>query len=470
MKLSAGAAIEFAGSAFRVPVPRFQGTGLITQEHSRLIMLRPLVEWKYANASGGNWCSVTGQQSHVHHYVSQWYQRRFLEPGKSTYWYLDLHPETVQSGPKTYQRHALLHWGPARCFCKNDLYTIKLGNFTTDEIEKRFFGAADAKGKESVEFFASYNHDTDGASRHFQPLPTFMDAQRFRTPRGLEQLKRLTAAPNHNVTLLAMQRLFQLHTTMWVEGVWEIVRARQSPTKFIVSDEPVTFFNRHIFPSECVYPGGIDLDKIGTRTLFPLGPDACLIISHVQFVRDPWIKPLTVRENARSYDGTVKHLTEIQTGREIEEDEVLRINLILKARATRYIAASQEEWLYPERRVSTTDWSKLDDDWFLLPHLYKVSFVRETVVGFKNSPAWRQDEYGRRPTHPKFKDERQRSREWDRHVQAQQEWAKKRVGKSTAHIHPSDRSDVVADQMMLKYLQREGFVAPSEGDSSSPAA
>jgi hypothetical protein len=135
-----------------------------------------------------------------------------------------------------------------------------------------------------------------------------------------------------------------------------------NPTKFIVSDEPVTFFNRHIFPSECVYPGGIELDKIGTRTLFPLGPDACLLITHVQLVRDPWIKPLTVRENARSYDRTLKKLTDIQTGRELEEDEVRRINFILKTRATRYIAASKEEWLYPERHVCTTDWAKLDGD------------------------------------------------------------------------------------------------------------
>ena len=214
---------------------------------------------------------MSGQQSHVHHYVSQWYQRRFLEPGKSTYCYLDLHPTTVQSGPRTYQRRALLPWGPVRCFYRDDLYTIKLGNYTTDQIEKRFFGVVDSKGRESVEFFANYNHDTDGAAQHFQALPVFMDAQRFRTPRGLDQLKRLVAAPNHNMTLLAMQQLFQLHTTMWVEGVWEIARARQSPTKFIVSDEPVTFFNRHIFPNECVYPGRIDCLHLGGVKPSPSG-------------------------------------------------------------------------------------------------------------------------------------------------------------------------------------------------------
>lgn len=54
--------------------------------------------------------------------------------------------------------------------------------------------------------------------------------------------------------LLAMRNLYQFHTTMWMEGVWEILRARESPTKFIVTDEPVTFFNRRGFPSELKYP------------------------------------------------------------------------------------------------------------------------------------------------------------------------------------------------------------------------
>jgi hypothetical protein len=47
----------------------------------------------------------------------------------------------------------------------------------------------------------------------------------------------------------------------------------------------------------------------------------------------------------------MKNLLDTQFGRELEEDEVLRINYILKRRATRYIAAAEEEWLYPEKRV-----------------------------------------------------------------------------------------------------------------------
>lgn len=75
----------------------------------------------------------------------------------------------------------------------------------------------------------------------------------------------------------------------------------------------------------------------------------------------------------------MKYLGEIQFGRELAEDEVLRINYILKRRATRYVAASQREWLFPEARVPTTDWRALDDDLFLLPHVWKVGFSGEST-------------------------------------------------------------------------------------------
>jgi len=184
-------------------------------------------------------------RSHVHHYVPQWYQKRFLKNGHSRFHYLDLHPETISNNGVKYQRRALLHWGPARCFCKRDLYTVNLGKLTTDEVEKRFFGAIDSRGRKAVEVFGDYNGYSDRVHETFLALPQYMDAQRFRTPRGLDQFKTLTDAPDHSRTLLAMERLFQLHTTMWTEGVWEIARARQSPTKFIVTDEPVTFFGSY---------------------------------------------------------------------------------------------------------------------------------------------------------------------------------------------------------------------------------
>jgi len=153
------------------------------------------------------------------------------------------------------------------------------------------------------------------------------------------------------------------------------------PTKFIVTDDPVTFYCKTVFPSEWVYPNEMSPKQIGTRTIFPLTLDSYIIITHMQLVRDPWSTPTEMRTDARSYQSAMKHLGDIQFGRELEENEVLRINYILKRRAVRYMAAAEEEWLYSERHVSTTEWADLDEDWFLFPHLWQVPFHREIIVG-----------------------------------------------------------------------------------------
>jgi hypothetical protein len=392
------------------------------------------------------------QQAHVHHYVPQWYQKRFLKSGQTKFYYLDLHPETISNNHGGYQRRTLLHWGPARCFYKEDLYMLKLPNWSTDQIEKRFFGSIDSRGRSAVEFFGKYDGYRDGVHEAFKMLPRYMDAQRFRTPRGLDWLQLISNLKDQNSTLIVLQAAYRFHTTMWVEGEWEIIRAQQSPTKFIVTDTPVTFFNPKVFPGskECRYPGDVGLDKIGTRTLFPLGIDSCLLITHTQLVRNPWANPLHSRINARSYQETIKNLTDTQFGRELEEDEVFRINLILKKRATRYIAAADEEWLYPEKRASTTLWSKLDDDWFTLPHLWKVPFTTGYVVGNKDGSKWAMDEYGRNPDHPQY--DQRAEREWDLHNRAQRAWARKRAGRSVAHIDDTMNSDRVGDELMREYL------------------
>ena len=42
-------------------------------------------------------------------------------------------------------------------FVKDDLYTVKLGAWTTDAVERGFFGPIDAHGKQAVEFFHDYS-------------------------------------------------------------------------------------------------------------------------------------------------------------------------------------------------------------------------------------------------------------------------------------------------------------------------
>jgi Protein of unknown function (DUF4238) len=369
-----------------------------------------------------------------HHYVPEWYQRRFLKTGKYRYHYLDLHPEIIVNHGHKYRRNARHKWGPDRCFCEEGLYALKLGNLSSDEIERRFFGSIDTQGRKAVQTFGEYSGVNERVVKGFQALLLYMNAQRFRTQRGLEYIGSQGDVRDRNMVLILMQRLFQIYGTMWSEGIWEIVFARQSPTKFIVSDDPVTLFNSRMFPHELKYPLDVPLEVAGTRTLFPLGSEACLIITHLQLVRNPHVNPMTSRINARFFARTMKALLDIQFGRELEEDEVLRINYILKRRAVRYIAAAEERWLYPEDYVSTRVWSKLDDDWFLLPNPYKVPFHSEIMVGYKDGSAWGMDEYGRLPEDPQNRNHELREKESITNRGTELEFAKKRRGKSIAHV------------------------------------
>jgi len=292
----------------------------------------------------------------------------------------------------------------------------------------------------------------------FHNLVLYMDAQRFRTPWGLDWVRKALRLTNHTRTLMLMQQIFQLNTTMWAEGIWEIVRARRSPTKFIITDDPFTFFNHRAFPRAMPYPEDVGLELAGTRTIFRLSLDSCFIITHLQLTRDPWMKPLALRPNARSYQNAVKSILDIQFGRELEEDEVLRVNLILKKRAARYVAAAQEEWLYPERRVST-GWARLDDDWFLFPNLWKIPFTTKTIMGWNDRPPLALDAHGRTPAHRHFGDREQHDRDWKTRIDARRGWAKRWVGRSLAHVDDHTREDEVADKIMKDYLAGKAEVA-----------
>jgi len=206
------------------------------------------------------------------------------------------------------------------------------------------------------------------------------------------------------------------------------------------------------------YPEDVGLELAGTRTIFRLSLDSCFIITHLQLTRDPWMKPLALRPNARSYQNAVKSILDIQFGRELEEDEVLRINLILKKRAARYVAAAEEEWLYPERRVST-GWARLDDDWFLFPNLWKIPFTTKTIMGWNDRPPLVLDAHGRTPMHRHFEDKEQHDRDWKTRFDSQREWAKRRAGRSVAHVDNFSRADEVADKIMKDYLAGKAEVA-----------
>jgi hypothetical protein len=409
---------------------------------------------------------MSAPPSRLHHYVPRWYQKRFLPAGQETLWYLDLKPEMVIEGDIFYRRRALWYWEPARCFCADDLYSMRFGNETTDELEKRLFGLVDNKGAVAADFFTTYDDFRNGTHEAYGDLLRYIGAQRFRTPHGLDWIKKMIQLRDHTQTLLAMQRLFQAFGTMWMEGVWEIVRARNSSIKFIVSDDPVTFFNRGIIPGGTSYPGGHDFPKVGTRTIFPLSMESCLIITHLQLARNPWNNPTEDRENARTFQYTIAKLTDIQFGRELEENEVLRINHILKRSATKFIAAADKEWLYPEKHVGDIHWTKLDRDWFLLPNLWKVRFTTGIFVGNNDGSSWGMDEYGRNPGHPAYGDEERRRWEFRRFEESKREWAKRRFEKSRAQVINQMRENTVSDAMTDRVLRETGLLPPETAASN----
>jgi len=386
--------------------------------------------------------------------VPQWYQRRFLLPGTAKLHVLDLKPEVVKlPNGKSFTHNAYRMRPTSTCFCRDDLYMLRFGQSVTDTVERTFFGAVDQRGSAAVEEFSKVTGFSKGFAKAQGEIPPYMGAQRFRTPRGLDWLKEQTKASDHNQTLAIMARSFQQHTTMWAEGIWEIVRARNTETKFIISDEPVTFYNSRLPPSMAKYPGTEELACVGTRTIFPLGPDSCLVITHLQFTRNPDQNQKALRINARRYDQVVMFAGNVQFDRELEENEVIRINLILKSKATRFIAAGSKEWLYPEKRVRRSGWAIMDDDWFLLPNLWKINFMSQVMTGYKDGSFWAADEYGHHPGHPLYKnDPDRRERERNTRTLSQWKWAKLRRGKSLSHTYES-REDKIHDEMMLEYLE-----------------
>jgi hypothetical protein len=342
------------------------------------------------------------------HYVPRWYQERFLPAtGQRVFRYLDLVPNEfrdAQGVPRT--KTALRRWGAANCFKETDLYTTKYGQFEITDIEQFFFGRVDREGKEAVEFFNSYRGFGDGdfrgqgdISELFQALLNYMSVQRFRTPKGLRYLSRILRTTDKNHLLLQMQTLQNMHCAIWTEGVWAFIDANTTATKFLVSDHPVTLYNREAFPESKMCREFTDPDFLmnGTHTVFPLSPTRALTITNLSWVRNPYGNPLSLRPNPDLFRPAMFNFQGIHTGRELDEIEINQINFVIKRRAQRFIAAATEEWLYPEKKIPSTHWRKLDERYLLMPDPRSEVMGGEIIIGYRDGRAESFDEYGRRP-------------------------------------------------------------------------
>lgn len=327
------------------------------------------------------------------HYVPQWYQRLFLEPGETALSYLDLAPESrrLEDGREIVGK-ALFRSPPKRCFFQTDLYSTFFGTLVNDEIERKLFGAIDDRGSKAIKAFLGA--DESAWYDHFRNLFEFIDVQRLRTPRGLDWLRAQYPTLSQNELMMEMQGLRNLHCTIWTEGVREIVSAEEAGTKFIISDAPVTIYNHTLPPKAelCAYPGDPGIALKASQTLFPLSRDFCLILTNLEYAQAPDGPALEKRTFARNYRNSIVSTVAFVRTRKLNDHQVAQINLVLKSRARRYIAAGRDEWLHPEGSVAEP-WAELRET--LLPRDQLYEFGGEIYAQFEDGHVHYQDAFGR---------------------------------------------------------------------------
>jgi hypothetical protein len=291
-----------------------------------------------------------------------------------------------------------------------------------------------------------------------------MSVQKLRTPKGLKFLAGSGGRSRRNMTLLLMQQIRNLYCAIWTECVWQIVDASASPTKFIVSDHPVTVYNRACPPLSkyCQDDQDPDIRLAATHTIFPLSIDKSLVLTNLNWARDPYQNELTVRPNPNMMRDAIFKFTDIQTDRILTEDEVLMMNLIVKRRASRYIAAAKTEWLYPEQHVSSDHWKKLGDGYLLMPEPRLLHMGGEVYIGYKSGAKDAFGTYGHKPWQKGYKDEERERREWETLERFKSEWAILRGTRYTAedysfmrkHRGEDDEEDMTRHREHLKKYGR----------------
>lgn len=287
-----------------------------------------------------------------------------------------------------------------KCFVEEDLYTLRFGGITSTAIEQFLFGVIDDRGSAAVAYWESFSHPSVDA-RALEGLLLYMSTQKLRTPKGLDWLAQKVDSTNPNDILPAMVELRNLYSAIWSECVWLLADASNSDTKFIVSDHPVTVYNRVCGPRNTWCRGANDPDirLHGSHTIFPLALDKVLILTNLSWARNPYQSPTGWRPNPTFFRDSVFNFFEVQTHRMLQEEEVRQINFILKSRAYRYVAAARQEWLYPEKYISKADWFSYGQGYLLMPDPRGLYHGGEIVLGYADGSSDAFDVFGRKPWH-----------------------------------------------------------------------
>jgi hypothetical protein len=341
-----------------------------------------------------------------HHYVPQWYQRGFVAPDSraNVLYRLSLRPVAIQGPDGT--RHELPNQRRepiSKCFATADLYTLRFGATRSTAIEQLLFGEIDRRGSEAMAYWSAFEHPSADPNA-FKALLRFMSTQKLRTPKGLDWLAAELGSGEPNLVLHAMTQLQSLYSSIWAECVWLLADATKSQTKFIVSDHPITAYNRACGPRHAFCRGASDPDirLHGTHTIVPLNRERVLILTNLSWARDPYQSATAMRPNPTFYRDTIFNFFDTQTTRLLTEDEVRQINFIIKSRAYRQIAAGKPEWLYPEEYVDKSDWPTFGRGYLCMPDPRALHHGGETYVGYESGRSEGFDAFGRRPWEPDF--------------------------------------------------------------------
>lgn len=330
------------------------------------------------------------------HYVPQWYQKGFYACGNGQLRYLCLQPQIIDlpcGDPKIVYTKRWYH--PSRCFYQTDLYTTFFGEYINDDIERLLFGQIDKTGCDAIHAYISGDPTTQHVN--FENLFTYIDTQKIRTPKGLDWIQHHYPRLNQLELMNEMQAIRTMNCTLWAESVREIVSAKDSDIKFIISDHPVTVYNHACPPdsAHCAYPKDPDIALKASQTIYPLDQNHALILTNLEYAQDPdGSNPLEQRTYAQKVRQSLVMTDAFIRLRNLSSDEVTKINLIIKSRAKKFIAAGKDEWLYPEKHIQC-DWADLRG--VLLPPSDQVSrFGGEIYAGFEDGSTHYQDAFGRR--------------------------------------------------------------------------
>lgn len=336
------------------------------------------------------------------HYVPEWYQKEFLLKKGDLLHYLDLSPpQKVLPDGRIIELNSRRIQPPSKCFCEIDLYTTTLGPLLSDVIEKRLFGDIDTKGAKATRALIANN--LSEWTKHYSDFFLYLNAQKIRSPKGLDWIKQHYHHLSQNNLMKEMLSLRSMHCTIWSESVQEIISAKNSNTKFIISDHPVTIYNPKCPSNRLKYPNDPPIVRLGSQTIFILDQDNCLILTNYEYAQSPNIKKaLKERSFAKMDRDSIARTDLVIRERYLSEEEVIQINYIIKQRARKYIAAAKKEWLYPEKYTKTA-WHKLQE--VLLPPKEKIHlYGGETYIGFDDGTVLYQDQFGRpAPENPHLK-------------------------------------------------------------------